>query len=87
MPSLQLGSSGPDVTSLQMPLKGWGFDPGPPDGHLAPLTEAAAQAFQANVGLEVDGHVRPNTLAALDAPNIASNVTADLVAPLSTLTV
>jgi len=46
------------------------------------LTEAAVRAFQASVGLEVDGEAGPNTIAALEARNMTSNVTADLVAPL-----
>ena len=34
------------------------------------------------MGLALHGQAGPNTFAALEAPNITSNVTADLVAPL-----
>lgn len=82
MASLQLGSTGPSVTALQQQLQQRGFDPGGVDGQFGPATDAAVRAFQGNVGLAVDGQAGPNTLAALEAPNITSNVTTDLVAPL-----
>src|SRR6516164_5925869 len=83
MASLQLGSTGPTVTSLQQLLQQRGFDPGGVDGEFGAATDAAVRAFQASVvGLAVDGRAGPNTFAALEAANITSNVSTDLVAPL-----
>jgi putative chitinase len=82
MASLKLGSSGPQVTLLRQLLQQRGFDPGGVDGQFDASTDAAVRAFQGSVGLAVDGQAGPNTFAALEAPNITSNVTTDLVAPL-----
>jgi len=65
MPTLQKGSSGPDVQALQQRLSDLGFDPNGLDGNFGPGTEAAVRAFQAAKGLGVDGKVGANTLAAL----------------------
>jgi peptidoglycan L-alanyl-D-glutamate endopeptidase CwlK len=67
---------------LQQQLQQRGFDPGEINGQFTAATDAAVRAFQASVGLGVDGQAGSNTFAALEAPNITSNVTADLVAPL-----
>ncbi len=40
MPPLRLGSSGPQVTSLQVRLKELNFDPSPMDGDFRPSKEA-----------------------------------------------
>jgi len=82
MASLQLGSSGPDVTKLQQQLQQRGFDPGGTDGQFGPGTDAAVRAFQSSVGLTADGKAGANTMAALTMPSVTSNVTLDMVAPL-----
>jgi peptidoglycan L-alanyl-D-glutamate endopeptidase CwlK len=83
MASLQLGSNGPRVVALQQQLQQRGFDPGEINGQFGTATDKAVRAFQASVaGLAVDGQAGPNTFAALEAPNITSNVTSGLVAPL-----
>ena len=65
MPTLQRGSTGPDVTRLQQRLLDLGFDPNGVDGVFGPGTEAAVKAFQQANGLGVDGKVGPITRAAL----------------------
>ncbi|MGZ8844946.1 MAG: peptidoglycan-binding protein [Pyrinomonadaceae bacterium] len=65
MPTLQRGSSGPDVTALQQKLKDLGFDPNGVDGSFGPGTTKALIAFQQSKGLEADGRAGPNTLGAL----------------------
>lgn len=82
MPLLRLGSSGPEVTSLQVRLKELSFDPGPVDGQFGPSTEAAVRSFQQSVGLQPDGVVGPNAIAALKMPSITSNVTLDTVSQM-----
>lgn len=67
MPTLQRGSSGPDVQALQQRLSDLGFDPNGTDGNFGPGTEKAVRAFQEAKGLSVDGKVGPNTMAALQA--------------------
>jgi putative chitinase len=75
MPTLQRGSSGPDVQALQQRLSDLGFDPNGIDGNFGPGTEKAVRAFQQAKGLGVDGRVGPNTLAALNSGDLAANVT------------
>jgi|SRR5882724_505177 len=65
MPTLQQGSSGPDVQDLQQKLKDLGFDPNGVDGNFGPGTKAAVIAFQQSKGLQADGVVGPATMAAL----------------------
>lgn len=72
MPTLKLGSSGPDVQALQQKLKDLGFDPNGVDGNFGPGTDKAVRAFQQANGLGVDGIVGPGTQAALDAAATAS---------------
>ncbi len=67
MPTLEQGSSGPDVTNLQQTLKDLGFDPNGVDGHFGPGTRDAVIAFQQSKGLQADGIAGPNTLAALQS--------------------
>ena len=64
---LRLGSSGPDVLTLQSTLKQLGFDPNGVDGTFGPGTEAAVKAFQQSKGLTPDGIAGPNTMAALQS--------------------
>src|ERR1044072_684440 len=66
MPVLKKGSSGPQVKNLQQRLKELGFDPNGVDGKFGPGTQAAVVAFQKASGLEADGKVGPNALAALN---------------------
>jgi hypothetical protein len=67
MPVLKQGSSGPDVRDLQQKIKDLGFDPNGVDGIFGPGTRAAVIAFQQSKGLQPDGKVGPNTLAALQS--------------------
>ncbi len=48
-------------TGIQARLKNLGFDPGPIDGDIGPLTTAAIKGFQAKTGLTVDGIAGPIT--------------------------
>ena len=82
MASLKLGSSGPQVTALQHQLAERGFDPGDGDGQFTAATDAAVRAFQQSVGLVADGQAGANTIAALTAPSVTSNIELDMVAPL-----
>ena len=70
MPTLKLGSSGPDVRRLQQRLSDLGFDPNGIDGNFGSGTEKAVRAFQQANGLGVDGKVGPGTQAALDAAKV-----------------
>lgn len=63
--TLQKGSSGPDVTTLQQKLKALGFDVGTIDGDFGAKTEQAVIAFQTKNGLTPDGVVGPQTKKAL----------------------
>lgn len=85
MPILKQGSSGPDVTALQQKLKDLGFDPNGVDGNFGPGTTKAVIAFQQSKGLEADGKVGPNTLAAIQGgastPSDAGGGTATATAP------
>jgi peptidoglycan hydrolase-like protein with peptidoglycan-binding domain len=53
------------VVELQGLLKVAGHDPGIPDGHFGPKTEAAVRSFQQAQGIALDGVVGPGTRAAL----------------------
>ena len=74
MPVLKRGSSGTQVSNLQQRLNELGFDPNGFDGKFGPGTEAAVIAFQKANGLEADGKVGPNTLAALNLNPAGGNV-------------
>lgn len=54
-----------EVRELQSRLRAMGFNPGPVDGVVGPLTENAAQQYQRARGLEVTGAVDSNLLAQL----------------------
>ena len=82
MAALKPGSTGPQVAALQQQLRQRGFDPGQFDGSFGPSTDTAVRAFQQSVGLEPDGVVGPNTIAALKMPSVTSNVTAENVSPM-----
>ncbi len=79
MISLKKGSIGPRVTEIQQLLQQQGFGPATADGQFGSKTEAAVRSFQSSIGLQPDGVVGPNTLAALKMPSITSNVTLDMV--------
>jgi peptidoglycan hydrolase-like protein with peptidoglycan-binding domain len=87
MPTLQRGSSGPDVTALQQRLKDLGFDPNGVDGGFGSGTEKAVRAFQQAKGLGVDGKVGPDTRAALQLDDSAAvDETAASTSPLPNVT-
>jgi putative chitinase len=85
METLQLGSTGAAVASLQAALAAKGFGPGAADGVFGAGTEAAVKAFQASRNLPADGVAGPVTAAALglvEPPAIQSpipEVTVDIV--------
>lgn len=54
-----------NINAVQHALRDKGFDPGPLDGVLGPLTRRAIVAFQRAQGLVPDGIVGPRTRAAL----------------------
>jgi peptidoglycan hydrolase-like protein with peptidoglycan-binding domain len=65
-PTLQRGSSGPQVVQLQQlcTANKWG-DPGNADGHFGPRTQAAVKAMQTAIGTTADGVYGPHTAAQL----------------------
>jgi peptidoglycan hydrolase-like protein with peptidoglycan-binding domain len=54
-----------EVREVQNRLRAMGFNPGPVDGSVGPLTENAAKRYQQARGLEVTGAVDRNLLAQL----------------------
>ena len=62
------GSSGQRVTEIQTRLKNWGYYNGDVDGIYGSQTEKAVRWFQQKNGLNVDGQVGDQTLAALGMP-------------------
>ncbi len=64
---LKLGSSGPEVRSVQQRLKALRYDIGTVDGDFGKATEAAVKAFQARNGLSPDGVVGTQTLNKLNS--------------------
>jgi len=65
-PVLKLGSSGPDVITLQQKLIAGAFLTGTADGNFGPSTQAAVIKFQTAKNLSpADGVVGPATWAAL----------------------
>ncbi len=64
-PTLESGSHGAAVKTLQSDLKKLGFNPGKADGDFGPNTERAVKAFQTQHHLTADGVVGPKTHAAL----------------------
>jgi peptidoglycan hydrolase-like protein with peptidoglycan-binding domain len=86
-PTLQLGSTGPDVKRVQrifVVQKALGYTG--IDGTFGPLTQAAVEQFQGGAGLTVDGIVGPQTWAALpadvDAPELAEGASGAAVSRL-----
>jgi peptidoglycan hydrolase-like protein with peptidoglycan-binding domain len=70
--TLQVGSTGSQVMSLQQTLNMTACNAGTADGDFGPHTKAAVQCFQAANGLTADGVVGPMTGAALAAVNGSS---------------
>ena len=64
---LAVGSEGDDVRAVQQALVNLGYTPGDVDGIYGATTEAAVIAFQNASGLEADGIVGAETLAALQS--------------------
>lgn len=62
------GSSGATVTEIQTRLKAWGYYSGAVDGTFGSETEKAVKYFQQSNGLNADGQVGAQTLAALGLP-------------------
>lgn len=62
------GSSGAMVTEIQTRLKAWGYYSGAVDGTFGSETEKAVKYFQRSNGLNADGQVGAQTLAALGLP-------------------
>ena len=65
-PTLQQGSTGPDVVALQQRLNALGYNVGTPDGQFGAGTKAQVVAFQQAHGLTANGVVDAATWAALD---------------------
>lgn len=59
------GSRGGEVTQIQQRLQELGYDPGTADGIFGARTQQAVIAFQQDQGLDADGIVGKNTMAAL----------------------
>ncbi|MEM9927243.1 MAG: peptidoglycan-binding domain-containing protein [Cyanobacteria bacterium P01_D01_bin.50] len=64
-PTIQQGSTGPDVSTLQAFLKQLGYYSGAIDGDFGPQTKQAVIDFQQAQGLTADGIVGPNTWSKL----------------------
>jgi peptidoglycan hydrolase-like protein with peptidoglycan-binding domain len=86
-PTLQLGSTGPDVKRVQrifVVRQEYPYDE--IDGIFGPLTQSVVEQFQSQNGLTVDGIVGPQTWAALppdvDAPELAQGATGPEVSRL-----
>ncbi len=89
MATLREGSTGDRVIALQTRLRELGFDLGNIDGDFGPRTASAVRDFQRREGLDVDGEVGPETLAALQlvltpadsehGPSVTERVTPELV--------
>jgi peptidoglycan hydrolase-like protein with peptidoglycan-binding domain len=66
---LQLGSTGPDVLTLQLRLAALGYRPGTPNGELGADTVSAVLAFQKREGLPRDGIAGPQVMARVESPS------------------
>lgn len=60
------------VATVQRTLAGLGYDPGPADGIFGARTRAAIRAFQASVGLPVDGRLSKRVMDSLVAAAVAA---------------
>lgn len=62
---LRVGSTGPNVQSLQQQLKNKGYFKGTTTQYFGSITKNAVMAFQRANGLSVDGIAGPATLSKL----------------------
>jgi len=60
-----------NIRSVQRALAAKGFDPGPVDGIVGPLTRAAVRKFQDRFGMKASGQIDNQTLFALGKPDLA----------------
>ncbi|MHB1186076.1 lytic murein transglycosylase [Thiobacillus sp.] len=60
------------VKTLQQSLNELGFDAGPADGQLGPLTKTAIRLYQAAYRLPVDGYPAPSVLAHIEQTHAAA---------------
>ena len=93
METLEEGSDGADVTTLQTLLQQKGFPPGVIDGNFGPATEAALIGFQRSEELTPNGIFDARTAQALGipsenqpAPSAMPNVTVAVVAKMFPMT-
>ncbi len=64
--ALQQGDTGPQVEQLQMQLEKLGYNVGRFSPNFGPLLDAIVKAFQAEVGLSIDGVVGEQTQNEID---------------------
>jgi hypothetical protein len=83
--TLQRGSSGRRVRTLQDALRVRGFNPGAVDGKFGPNTTTAVKRFQLNVGLAPDGIAGPLTWVSLGG-EFNAKITVSQVPPMPTET-
>lgn len=67
---LQVGDNGPDVKEVQQKLKELGYYSDNVDANFGKITKAAVMKFQEDNGLEADGLVGTQTMAALNKVKI-----------------
>jgi Putative peptidoglycan binding domain len=60
------------IRAVQQTLQKKGFDPGPIDGVLGPLTEQTVRKFQDAYGINASGRIDNQTLYALGQTQLAS---------------
>ncbi len=65
-PGTASAATSADITEAQTDLNGLAYDSGTVDGVEGPQTEAAAESFQADRCLSVDGAIGPQTLGELE---------------------
>lgn len=60
-------ASSPEIQTVQTDLAELGYQPGPADGYLGPMTTHAIEAYQQDAGLVVNGQISPELVASLAA--------------------